>query len=647
MPAALILLGAVEFSFTVQAVDYLVANVSQFNSVVTLAVPGDTITLANGNWTNASLLFKGNGTASSPITLRAQTGGQVLLTGSSRLRLAGSWLVASGLTFTNGYPTAADVISFQENVSVLATNCRVSDCAILDFNTPNTSTDTKWVSIYGFSNRVDHCYFRGKRNNGTLLVVWLPAANTPEATKPNYHQIDYNWFGPRPVLGGNGGEIIRVGDSSTSFNVSHTILERNLFSACDGEIEIVSSKSCENVYRYNTFVECAGTLTLRHGNRCRVEGNYFLGNNKASTGGVRIMGEDHTVFNNYFQDLGGSAGYSALTMMQGLENSPLDGYFQVKNAVVAFNTLVNCSNSLIVGLEAMLSRNGTNYQTTLPPLNCTIANNVVSTTKRKLVDQRITPINLTWQGNIMFGTDLGIPPNEGIRLADPNLVQGSDRLWQPGSGSPALGAAQGQYNFATEDIRGRVRPAIGKDVSCDQVCNSPVIRGPLSSADVGPSWIHPLTVSISAVSQPAVSLRWPCVSGAVYQVLAASDLVTWTNASLPITAASATQTWEETLTPIPSSPTGTRLYRVKRLSGATSPPYAVSLTVTNRPTVSLQWNCIPGAAYQVQVSTNLSTWQNLGPPITNADRTQIWQEVLAAVPGILSRARFYRIRQLP
>jgi len=131
--------------------------------------------------------------------------------------------------------------------------------------------------------------------------VWLPAVEAP-----NYHTIHYNWFGPRPPPGENGGETIRVGDSGTSMQSSRTLVEDNYFEQCNGEIEIISNKSCDNSYRSNTFEDCEGALTLRHGNRCLVEGNFFLGNGRRSTGCVRIVGEDHRVVNNYLERLTGA-----------------------------------------------------------------------------------------------------------------------------------------------------------------------------------------------------------------------------------------------------------------------------------------------------------------------------------------------------
>src|SRR5256885_1452512 len=113
----------------------------------------------------------------------------------------------------------------------------------------------------------------------------LRANPSPSARKP-------------PPLGKNGGEPIRVGYSFQSMFSSKTTVEKNLFERCDGELEIISNKSCDNVYRNNTFLQCAGFFTLRHGNRCTVDGNYFLGKGKKGSGGVRIIGEDHAVTNN-------------------------------------------------------------------------------------------------------------------------------------------------------------------------------------------------------------------------------------------------------------------------------------------------------------------------------------------------------------
>lgn len=76
----------------------------------------------------------------------------------------------------------------------------------------------------------------------------------------------------------NGQEIIRIGTSDVSMTTAAVTVRGNIFEKCNGEIEIISNKSCGNVFTNNLFLNCKGTLTLRHGNNCTVAGNYFFGN---------------------------------------------------------------------------------------------------------------------------------------------------------------------------------------------------------------------------------------------------------------------------------------------------------------------------------------------------------------------------------
>jgi poly(beta-D-mannuronate) lyase len=80
-----------------------------------------------------------------------------------------------------------------------------------------------------------------------------------------------------------------------------------------------------------------------------VEGNFFFGENSKSAGGVRIIGERHRVTGNYFQDLGGLETRAALCLVNGLKDSPLNGYFQVRDALITRNTWVNCRQPIYIG----------------------------------------------------------------------------------------------------------------------------------------------------------------------------------------------------------------------------------------------------------------------------------------------------------
>lgn len=350
----------------VPAAEWPVSNPAELTTALGRSQPGDIILMADGTWKDVEIVFDAKGLADKPVTLRARTPGKVILTGRSTLRLAGEYLVVDGLWFKDGFIRDESIIGFRGDSRTLAVNCRLTNCAITDFNPPERKKDYKWCSLYGRSNRVDHCYFAGKNHAGTTLVVWVDG-------QPNFHRIDHNHFGPRPPLGANGGETVRVGTSDVSMNVSRTLVEENLFERCNGEIEIVSNKSCENVYRNNTFLECAGALTLRHGNRCEVYGNVFIGNGQKNTGGVRVIGEDHRVFSNRFFDLAGQETRAAICLMNGIVNSPLNGYFQVKRALITSNIFARCRQDFVVGYPG--------EKATLPPVECVITNNVIVTSQ--------------------------------------------------------------------------------------------------------------------------------------------------------------------------------------------------------------------------------------------------------------------------
>ncbi len=342
----------------------LVHNIDEYNRAVAEAEPGQTITLANGIWKDAELLFEGNGTEEKPITLTVEEKGKVTLEGFSNLRMAGSHLVVEGLVFKNGYTPTTEVISFKKDKNTLASHSRLTECVIDNFNNPERHEPDTWVAIYGKNNRVDHNHLVGKRNRGVTMIVRL---NTKESQE-NSHRIDHNYFGPRQNLGSNGGETLRIGTSHYSLTNSKTLVEANYFDRCNGEHEIISNKSCQNIYRDNVFYECTGTLTMRHGNETLVEGNVFIGNNKPSTGGIRVINGQQTVRNNYGIGLKGYRFRGALVVMNGVPNSPINRYFQVEDAQIENNTFINCDHIQLCA--------GSDSERSAVPVNSVMSNNI-------------------------------------------------------------------------------------------------------------------------------------------------------------------------------------------------------------------------------------------------------------------------------
>lgn len=327
----------------------LVHDVSEFEAAVAAAQPGDVITLANGIYKDVELVFTGEGTEAAPITLTVEDKGQVFLEGQSNLSLSGEYLLVEGLVFRNGYTPTSEVISFRTGNEALCNNCRVTECVVDNYNPQERFDSDYWVAIYGKHNRFDHNYLTGKRNQGVTLAVRL---NT-EASRENFHRIDHNYFGHRAVLGSNGGETLRIGTSHYCESNSNTLVESNYFYKCNGEVEIISNKSGQNVFRGNTFFESTGTLTIRHGNEVTIANNFFFGNGVANTGGIRLINAKQTVVNNYLEGLTGYRFRSAMTVMNGVPNSPLNRYVQVTDSRANNNVFINCDNvQFCVGSDA-------------------------------------------------------------------------------------------------------------------------------------------------------------------------------------------------------------------------------------------------------------------------------------------------------
>ena len=235
---------------------------------------------------------------------------------------------------------------------------------------------------------------------------------------------------------------------------SFTEVYDNFFNNWAGEVEIISNKSGSNKYYNNTFRDYQGTLTLRHGNNTEVFGNYFFGNNNAFSGGVRIIGEDHKVYNNYFEGLryrkpggAGSNTTGALNITNGKPDSALNEYYQVKNVQVVNNTMVDCDLGIRIGTVQ-------NSSTTLAPENIIIANNIMLNSSDSAFQEVTTPTGSSiYQGNITENGswDLTNGVNFNQTVSSGLLASGSD-FYRIAAGSVAINAGVGAYAYLTKDI---------------------------------------------------------------------------------------------------------------------------------------------------------------------------------------------------
>ena len=436
------------------AKELLVKNQQEYRQALKKFQPGDAIVLKNGEWKNFEILFVGQGTAEKPIRLSAETKGKVLLSGKSNLRIAGEYLVVSGLVFKNGYTPTGEVVAFKRNDKNLANNSRITEIVIDNYSNPDKDTSDYWVALYGKNNRFDHNYLAGKRNTGVTMAVRLDAVENQQ----NHHRIDHNYFGPRPELGSNGGETLRIGTSTYSLTDSFTLVEENYFDRCNGEVEIVSVKSGKNIIRNNVFFESRGTVTLRHGNGNLVEGNVFWGNGVDHTGGIRIINRDQVVRNNYLEGLTGTRFGSGFAIMNGALNPPINRYHQVVNAQVENNSFINVDNiQLAAGKDA--ERNA-------PPAKSYIKHNLI--------------YNEAGENVFSVFDDLS-----GIEFSDNWLNNVKKPLITHGFNSAQIELKRNAYGLL-----------IPVDKKLSKVGVVAALQ-PISKADVGPSWYPKLEPDVA------------------------------------------------------------------------------------------------------------------------------------------------------
>jgi poly(beta-D-mannuronate) lyase len=375
------------FSTKVKAAEYFVGSIDEFKSVLTKVIPGDIIIWKDGNYLDLKIDFTplNNGNKEQSIYLKAQTAGKVKFSGSSQLFIGGDYLVVEGFLFEGNctLKKSENVIDFKSKDKKLngeANHCRLSNCAIINYSqTEESGIRNYYVNLIGTYNEVDYCTFTGKINGGPTLVVeykqdkgYVAGSNMAPAA---FHHIHHNYFGYR-TFSCNGGEQIRVGTSTTSFTHGFNLVEYNYFEDERIEAEIISNKSWDNIYRFNTFIGNDGAMVIRHGQKCFVYGNYINGKSgRNRSGGIRIINPNNTAFNNYLEEIEGGKGISKvpISIMDGLKDSPLNGYYPADNALVAYNVVVNSYGPAIkLGIA-----NKDVSKPTIAPKNVTLIGNTI------------------------------------------------------------------------------------------------------------------------------------------------------------------------------------------------------------------------------------------------------------------------------
>ncbi|MEX0331251.1 MAG: alginate lyase family protein [Puniceicoccaceae bacterium] len=314
--------------------------------------PGSRIQMESGEWNNLDIVIEGWGNPGQPIIIEAKEPGKVRLTGATSIQIAGRHITLAGLHFDRAYLAEGReaLISLRTGEGKVARDCRLTDLYFDHCNPEDPLENYPWIRMYGHNNRVDHCRFEGQDHKGRAIQVRVYEENPA-------HRIDHNYFLDRyPGEESNGYEVIQVGLSTDSMKAGNVVMERNIFENCDGETEIISSKSWNNIIRQNRFLSSSGTVTLRHGKNCEVIDNLFSGGGKAASGGVRVVDSGHNVEGNHFTGLTGRTG-GVIVLYCGIPDSPLNGYFPASDVLIKNNTFVGNSGNAIYLTGGFGSRN--------------------------------------------------------------------------------------------------------------------------------------------------------------------------------------------------------------------------------------------------------------------------------------------------
>lgn len=430
-----------------------VSSLSALQTAINNAVPGDVIILANGVYTaSTDITISKQGTAAQRITIAAQTIGGAEITGTAGFNIVSpaKYIIIKGFKFTHSasQATMASGTSF----------CRWTRNS---FETPGAGEN---LLLNGNDHEVDYNSFRHKNALGRFIAVRGSGSQIAQRL-----YIHHNYFQDHQPQTGNGAESVQFGLSGYSLSSSNSIMEYNLFEDCAGENEMVSIKSSAVTFRYNTIRNCPAHLTLRHGNKDTIFGNYFI-----NTPGIRIFGDDHKIYSNHFENcnpainIGNGDGEVA-------DGAALTAHDRPDRNLIAYNTLVdNPANIIQQGRTNGLGATAT-----------TIANNIIQGggAAASLAGPYTGGI---WSGNLLYNTNgAGSMPSSGYITANPLLARDATGTFHLQSGSPAIGTGTGSYPSVTTDMDGQPRTA-PLDKGADEVSAAPVIARILTPAMVGP-----------------------------------------------------------------------------------------------------------------------------------------------------------------
>ena len=578
------------------AATYTVNNATDFNNLPRLNA-GDVVQMNSGtygaiNKTLESSISDDTTAKNNPVLVYAMTPGGVVVNAPSKITLSGRGITLAGLDFNATSGILADYLVGTASGSryMKLSHLRFHGCAA-------GATDGKWIYVQGFFTTIEYCTLTERPEDiRNATIAFKPNIAEGGVNVPRLHKVRYCYFGPRYAVpqntssdADNGFESLRigVGDDQT-FDMQVTV-ERNVFyrsiwrtdGETAGEPEIISIKSKGNKILNNTILESQGGICFRSGTGSTVEGNFIFGGGyydtatsialrtaSANQGGIRVIGADQIVRNNYIANVVGNGIRAALCVMSGESDynpgNPANGtgntgsYQPADNAKIYNNTFVTCKEMSLGLLSNDSHTNSTGVYVAKSPANVQMFNNVWqggSSAATSVINRDTslvsgyTPIVLGSSGaNYIHETSSGKFGWNGLlnstySTTSPLITTSFDNYKIPAASSPILNKAT-NILAATTDIRGLTRPASNMDIGSFELEVTGSGLKPLLKSEVGvvfdggPS-SYP--VAGSGDSRPNIlttSIAGGSVGTSFYQLMQASGgdgLIGWSisSGSLP------------------------------------------------------------------------------------------------------------------
>ncbi|MDP4273403.1 MAG: polysaccharide lyase 6 family protein [Bacteroidota bacterium] len=433
-----------------------VNTISALQTAINRAKAGQQIIVDDGLYTTTgNIRIAVRGTKQMPVIIAAQKTGGVEIIGQGGFVVSSpsSYIVIKGFKFTHNTGST--------QIASGATHCLITrnifECA------PVNSGTKAYLTVSGDDNEISYNTFQNKKDEGQMISVQGPGHDRMAKRTWIHHNYFYN-FPPKA----NNCSAIQIGLSSRSMDSAFCVVEYNLFVKTAGENEgCICHKSCRNIIRFNTFGEGSEELSLRHGNKSEVYGNFFIG-----CTGLRFSGDDHKIYCNFFKNCS-----RAIVCNNGdgevADGDKLISHDRPDRVQIVFNTMVDCASNY----------SEPNRKNGLGATNIDFSNNIIQ--GGEAVSIKGPYVNPVWKGNILWNTQAGSIPADGYISEDPNMSADINGIFHLLSGSSAIGAGDGSYPYVSIDIDGQAR-GLHKDTGADQFSQVPVTNHVLTTADVGP-----------------------------------------------------------------------------------------------------------------------------------------------------------------